>query len=327
MRWYSLVAVFGLSITDVASHAEGPPDDQRPALTRSASEHAGFFTSGVVRFQLIQGRLCLDAPRHRKGCQNHDQDGIYESITVTAERGIPSMHYVCKTPTHHLTLSVQKAESVRIESWYPESAERSVLEQPAFGPISWTHTCGDDSNQYSGATLLHVRQADAAGFDFHYGPLFERLLRGQSLQALTAATCSVLLKQVVDTSVPDAESIEDCVHSLRSKRRSRRIAAQRQLLAWGTPIIPVIQQIPPHDLDAEQTSRVRHILKLLRPPVDDTPSTLAMLLINDRGYWESIAEGMTHDQLTLANRHLLRFDARPLVPPSESAPRIASASD
>ena len=77
MRWSLLLAVFGLSITDVASFAQRPPDDQRLALTQSSYQDAGFFAStGVVRFQLIQGRLCLDAPRHRKGSQNRDEKGV-----------------------------------------------------------------------------------------------------------------------------------------------------------------------------------------------------------------------------------------------------------
>jgi hypothetical protein len=327
MRWRLLIAVYGLSIADVASHAQRPPDDQRPALTRSASEHAGFFTSGVVRFQLIQGRLCLDAPRHRKGCQNRDQEGIYESITVTAQRGIPSMHYVCKTPTHHLTLSVQRAESVRIESWFPKLAERAVLEQPALGPITWTHHRGDLSDEYTGATMLHIRGADATSFDSHYGPLIERLLRGHSLQALTIATHRALLKQLDTASLPDRVSIQDCVHALRSTRRARRIAAQRQLLAWGTPIIPAIHGLRPEDLDSEQLSRLTHVLKLLRPRVDDTPSTLAKLLINDRVYWESISAALSRDQLAIANRHLVRFDSQPLVPQSEPEQRIARATE
>ena len=117
MRWSLLIAVIGLSSTDVASFAQGRPDGQRPSATRSTPEDAGFFTSkGVVRFQLIQGRLCLDSPRHRKGSQNRDDGRVYESITVTAERGIPSMHYVYQTPKHHLTLSVQKANAMRLEN-------------------------------------------------------------------------------------------------------------------------------------------------------------------------------------------------------------------
>ncbi|NNE00493.1 MAG: hypothetical protein HKN47_24520, partial [Pirellulaceae bacterium] len=101
------------------SLAQGQGGAERPAGRRSSSgydEHrdAGYFAvAGVVRFQLIQGRLALDSPRHRKGSQSRDQEGVYESITVTASRGIPSMHYVYQTPQQHLTLSVENARHIR----------------------------------------------------------------------------------------------------------------------------------------------------------------------------------------------------------------------
>ena len=328
MRWSLLLAVFGLSITDVASLAQRPPDDQRLSSTRSTPQDAGFFAStGVVRFQLIQGRLCLDAPRHRKGSQNRDEDGVYESITVTAERGIPSMHYVCQTPDHHLTLSVQKADSLRIESWFPNLSERSVLEQPALGTITWSHTRGDLSEQHEGVTLLHLRRADPANFDLHFGMLAQRLLRGDSLQALSDATQCEMFNRIATKSIPDAASIQECVDRLRSKRRETRIRAERQLLAWGTPIIPVIHHLSPDDLDGEQAERLRHVLRRLKPRVDDSPATLATLLVNDQTYWSAIAPDLSSDQLRLANQHLERFGATPITSSAEPEQRIAAARE
>ncbi len=328
MRWRLLLAVFGLSITDVASLAQRPPDGQRLASTRSTSQDAGFFASkGVVRFQLIQGRLCLDAPRHRKGSQNRDEHGIYESITVTAERGIPSLHYVCQTPDHHLTLSVQKADSLRIESWFPNLSERSVLEQPAVGKITWSHSRGDLNEQHEGATLLHLRHADPTNFDLHFGLLVQRLLRGDSLQDLSDATQNEMFSRITAGSIPDAAGIQDCVDRLGSKRRKTRIKAERQLLAWGTPVIPMVHRLSSHDLDGEQAERLRQILRRLRPRVDDTPATLATLLLNDQTYWSTIARQLNSDQLRLANQHLKRFGATPITLSAEPEERIASARD
>ncbi len=327
MRWSLLIALFGLSITDVASFAQRPPDDQRLALTQSSYQDAGFFAStGVVRFQLIQGRLCLDAPRHRKGSQNRDEKGVYESITVTAERGIPSLHYVCQTPEHQLTLSVQKANSVRIESWLPKTSERSVLIQPEIGSITWTHSHGDLNQQYEGSTLLHIRHADPTNFDLHCGLLIQRLLRGQSLLSLSDATKTEMLNQIAGTRLPDVVAIQECVDQLRSRRRSQRMAAERQLLAWGTPIIPAIHQLSEDDLDAEQAQRLRCILNRLRPRVDDSPSTLAKLLVNDQTYWSGIASSLSGNQLSLANDHLERFGVEPIAVSTTPEARIAASN-
>ena len=358
MRWSLLIAVFGLSMTDVASLAQGPPEDQRPESTRSSSQHAGvqhagdqdagvqdggvqhaedqhagyqdagfFASTGVVRFQIIQGRLCLDAPRHRKGSQNREDSGVYESITVTAQRGIPSLHYVCQTQDHHLTLSVQKAEAVRIECWFPKTSERSVLVQPEFGPITWTHTHGDRKRTHTGTTLLHVRNSDPNNFDWHCGLLLQRLMRGQSLASLSDAAQSAMFDQIAGQRLPNVDAIHDCVDQLRSRSRAKRMEAERQLLTWGTPIIPAIHQLSKMDLEVEQAKRLRCILDRLRPRVDDTPSTLAKLLVNDHSYWSGIAHRLSSDQLDLANHHLLGFGVAALQVPVASTPehRIASS--
>lgn len=322
MRWSLLIAVFGLSITDVASFAQRPPDGQRLATTRSSSQDAGFFaTSGVVRFQFVQGRLCLDAPRHRKGSQNCDEGGVYESITVSAERGIPSVHYVFQTAQHHITLSVQNATHVRIESWFPEQAERSVLEQPDFGVITWTTTRGDLSDLVEGDTILHVRTEDDVNFDRHFGGLVRRLLRGQSLAELTQATQMAMLRQAERGGTPCVSEIEAMVEQLRAPRRGTRMIAHRQLQAWGTPAVPVLRQALGEDLDMEQRERVRAILRRLRPREGDTPATLAKLLINDEAYWNRIATRLDTAELQLANQHLVEFGGSPLP---EQARVIAS---
>ncbi len=329
MRWYLLAAViFGLSITDVASQAQGPPGDRRLSLSRSTPQDAGFFaTSGVVRFQIVHGRLCLDPPRHRKGSQSRDSDGVYESITVTAERGIPSLHYVYQTPQQHLTLSVQKAGHVRIESYLPKTSERSILDQPEIGSVSWSLSRGDLNDEHRGATLLHVRQGDPSGFDLHYGRLIERLLRGQSVGKIADDTQAKLLLHANLVSVPDAESIRQSIRQLRSSRRTKRMEAQHRLLSWGTPIVPIIHAMNPDDLDQEQRDRLRQVLRRLRRPVNDTPASLAMLLINDHQYWSLIAPRLTNDQVQLANHHLTRAGLDTIMLQSRPAARIAVASE
>jgi hypothetical protein len=325
MRWSCLIAVFGITLTSVVSFAQGPPGDQ---VSSASVEDAGFFeTSGVARFQLIQGRLCLDAPRHRKGSQNRDHAGVYESVTVTAERGIPSLHYVFQSDQQHVTLSVQQAYVVRIESWFPATAERCVLEQPQYGEVSWTVSRGPLEHQHTGSTLLHIRHADHSTFDAHYGRLITRLLRGQSLQMLSDASQLLLFSKLGTSDLPTAAEIEACVAELTSNRSGTRKRAERQLLMWGSPVIPTLQSFAADDLDAEQSQRIRCILNRLRPRVDDTPATLAKLLVNDRDYWGTIAGSLSADQVRLANRHLEQFGSQLLSVDNETTTRIATNNE
>lgn len=325
MRWSFFIAVIGLSITDVASFAQGPPDGER--LSTTHSETGYFASAGLVRFQLIQGRLFLDCPRHRKGSQNRNEDGVYESITVTAERGIPSLHYVLNSEQHHLTLSVKQARVVRMESWFVDSDERAVLEQPELGQIRWTQTHGDIEDQYEGTNLLHLRHANASTFDSHFGLLIKRVLRGTSLQSISSATQRSMLEELSEQPAFDFPKIAQCVEQLRSGRRSDRIKAERQLLSWGTPVTPALHQLIDGDIDQEQRQRLRLILRRLRPSIDDTPATLAKLLVNDRAYWERIASGLSGEQLQLTNLHLRDFGTEPVELVSQPTARIATARD
>jgi hypothetical protein len=246
---------------------------------------------------------------------------------VTADRGIPSLHYVCESDSHQLTLSVEQATTMRIESWLPNTGERSVLEQPASGVVRWKHTRGDQLDKYGGDNLLHLRRANPVLFDQHFGGLIQRLLRGVSLQTISLATEQRMLDELASRPTLDESTIRQCVEQLRANRISERVAAERQLLSWGTPIVPSLHHILDGDIDAEQRQRIKRILARLRPMIDDTPTSLAKLLVNDRGYWSRIAADLPADQLQLANHHLRSFGVAPIEITGGPVARIATARD
>jgi len=364
MRWnLQLAVLLGLSLTDVASLAQRPPEDEGLAVTASSFEDspppdAGFFDDdGVVHFQLIGGRLCLDAPRHRKGAQHSDQNGVYESIAITAQRGIPSIHYVRRTLHQEITLSVQHAKTVRIESHLTGSQERAVLDQPLLGlpgqnPIRWTIADERQSikdptaTRHSGATLIHLRHADPDRFDLHFGRLLERLLQGRTLQALSERVDAALIRQLALTpqlngspkprdrewrdghsrqlspqrnlavGMPlkgsDIDTINAAIDQLGSSKLAIRRAAHRTLLSYGAPILPIIKQRSPHEWEAEQLARLRAITASLQPLCDDTPESLATILMNDAEHWLLIASRLQPEQLQLANAHLQQLGMKPL---------------
>lgn len=328
MRWRLLLAVFGLSVSCVASFAQRPPGDQPPALARPNSHADGFFeTTGMVRFDLIQGRLCLDPLLHRKGSQQREGSGQYENVTVTAERGIPSMHYVFESAHQQITMSVSQATSFRMESWLVDLDERCVLIQPEANRMKLSIHRGDLKDDYHGATLLHLRHCDAAGFDRHFGLLLEQMLRGQSVQQISQATEVAVFQQIQRQHSPDIQMVRQQVDRLRSPRRATRMLAVRQLLTWGTPIVPVLRSIPDYELDAEQKAQVTAIARQLRSPVGDTPATLAKLVVNDQSYWEAIATKLDPDQIRIASAHLQRLGGQPVEVPGEPDERIAAARE
>jgi len=353
MKWNSLLAIMGLIVVPEligtgAAFAQRLPAAESPDASSSASYHASFFApSGVVRFELIQGRLCLDPHRHRKGAQSRQRNGVAESITVTADRGIPSLHYVYRSPQRQLTLSVHRSRSVRAESWLAADNSRLVLVQPAQGAVQLSVQRGDLRDLHTGSTLIHVRQGDSFSFDQHFGELVHCLLRGQSLAEISdraeqkafenfGNSCSYA-RQSVDRShspaagdighVPNQAEIAEQVNRLRSPRRSERAIAERMLLSWGTSILPTLQSLTREDLDAEQRARVAAMIDKLRPRVGDTPASLAKLLTNDRAYWLLVSPRLSDGQLQLANRYFQRNGIEAIRLTEEPTERIATARE
>lgn len=307
MRWYLLAAVLGLSISDVASFAQRPPDDERPTAVSDSHRRLENFGSdffdqnGFARFRLIQGRLELDAPRHRKGSQQHECDRVFESVTVTACRGIPSVHYVRKTNRQQITMNVMHAKHVRIESLLVEDAQRIVLDQPANDDVTLTVGDGADQRKYRGASLLHVRLDAPGEFDLHLNRLIQHLLNGTSIKRLSRDTNKLLLKQGKPTDCLTAAEIHEQVEKLRAKSLSTRRRAEQTLVASGTCVLPIIATLNQRDLDVEQRMRLKQIKTKLRSLENDTPQSLAAMLVNDRGHWEKLAPRMDRAQFTTAN--------------------------
>lgn len=331
MRWSCLLAVIGLSITQTVSFAQRQPVDEGSESSRSSLPDDAFFShGGFVRFQLIQGRLCLDAPRHRKGRRVRTQDGFSEQVTVTARGGIPSVQYRCSTASHSLTLNVDAATEVSIESIDHRTNERAVLTQPGIGKIEWTLTRRDLIDRHAGTTLLHVRNANPKGFDHHFDWLVRRMLSGRSLEQITGevklAISQTLASQDETLSM---ESFLDCIEQLGSARRSTRVAAKRQLLQWGTPVIPMIHSLSIKELEEEQRQAIRLTVARLRPMTSDTASSLAQILQNDRAYWNRDRDRLSATQLAEICDHMQRIGLQPLEaesnPDGKPNARVATA--
>ncbi|TWU44889.1 hypothetical protein Q31b_00590 [Novipirellula aureliae] len=325
MKWPVMLAVvLDLSIRCVASFAQGPPEADSLSTARSDPHVDKLFSDGgVVRFQMIQGRLRLDAPRHRIGAETIASDHSFESIVVSAERGLPSVHYVSKRPSQTLKLDVLDAVTVRMESSLSKTEERSVLEQSPYGLVYWTIERGGMMDRYQGTTLLHVRYQNPEIFDIHYGGLIERILGGRSLASLSSKTRHWSMTHAMKGTLPHRSSIDECVAMLSAKRQATRRHAQQQLLLWGTPVIAALHESLSSDIDAEQRMRVQQTIRMLRPQVEDTPRSLAMLMVNDPTYWNLVSPQLSTMQIAAVNDHLGSVGLATLDAAQQPSARVA----
>lgn len=339
--WRSLLAVLlGLSMTDVATFAQSPPDAQRLSRPRDSHEarppdQAGnasidgetalspdklseplaeyFEQSGVVSFRLVHGRLELDPMIHRKGTQTQVGDRVRERIVVTANRSGPSLQYLYETRSQSLRLSVNDCVHVRMESTLSRNQERCVLTHADSGAVRMTLSVGELHTEYEAASLVHLWWRAPGTFRMHFGRLVTRLLRGRSIGSLAVATNQHMIRSLAvgnltpQQGLPTRTDVLMTVEQLGADRYRDRTAAHRQLLTWGTVVVPMLRQIPTQDLGAEQRSRISDVLNDLRPRQNDTPASLAMVLMNDPIYWHSIAGNLSPEQFVLSSNHLERM--------------------
>uniref|UniRef100_UPI00356A9116 hypothetical protein n=1 Tax=Novipirellula sp. TaxID=2795430 RepID=UPI00356A9116 len=160
-------------------------------------------------------------------------------------------------------------------------------------------------------------------FDLHYADLTSRVLRGNSIAELSDQIhVAVLAHHDRLPRIPLSEVVR-CVEQLRSSRQNTRISAQQQLLRWGTPIIPMVQRMMATDLELEQRARLGETIRMLRPRVEDTPRSLAMLMVNDPLFWELEKPRLTQSEWGLVNQHLQQMGVIESRPHDSSLTSVA----
>lgn len=359
MKWTIFIAaVFNVLCFQSASFSQESPQ---------LNVHSGFFAeNGLVEFRLQTGRLILNPSRYRKGaakfspggeCKpacspnntpiaaepNPDSDAARSSelITVMATAGIPSIHYVWHRPKQTLTVIVQDATELQIESEWLQTGEVATLRQNEKGDLVWKVTRGQLQDEYRGASLLHLYAQDPIGLQMHCGELFKRLLRGRTLGEICKQTNEQLLARLQQSSATDAhqgaskDRLLNLVEGLRSDKAQRRRKSACELMKLGTPAVPLMREIlATHPLELEQRERLNKVVTRLASSVNATPASLASHLINDSRHWKHVAEELSDQQIQRVDRRLaeLNLDTTGVSPTSrvysaKPPVRVASAKD
>jgi len=309
----------------------------------------------AVEFRLLLGRLELYPPEHRKGsgtAQRRLPQPLEESFNVTAERGIPSLHYVRQTPTQEWILDVVEATRVEIDAYWLAGQERFELTQPRRGPLVVRIRRGaaavagrpppqadprrlastgappeatDES--FTAASFLHLRATHPDLFARHLQPLLASLLPDLELAGLQQQTTAQLLELSQSVAPPDPARVHACVARLAAKQRQERERAQRELLQHGVAVIPLLDEIPTASLQEEQRLRLETIRRCLRPRRSDGPDRVAQWLLADPVYWQAIAADFAPSQRLLAERRLQRLDGRSSAGGREPASRVAQQDE
>jgi hypothetical protein len=102
----------------------------------------------------------------------------------------------------------------------------------------------------------------------------------------------------------DRRHWSELVGQLASERFADREAAERELRAAGQTVVPFLQSLPPGQLDAEQTRRIRAIAASLSVDYEDRVDRVVAWLAGDETVWLSLLDRPDPDQRRKAAEQL-----------------------
>lgn len=288
--------------------------------------------TGIVHFQMILGRLELDPPRHRKGTKSLRQTEpfeLQERITVSSERGIPSLHYSWETDHHRVIVNVSDALNLHLHSQRPDLRTQIALVQPASGPIvvKLQSDTGELLESIAVPSLYHLQASHPEIFSQHLERLLPYLLPGPSIRQLRFEAETRLLTVTPNRPIPTYSSVQACIEQLSDSRRATRAAAEAELCAFGLPVLRHIDRFPAELLETEQRARLQRVRQHLQPRSSDTPARLASWLSSDHRYWNLATANFSHEEWLVADRFVHKTCGKHLdsVQPLPSGVRIADA--
>lgn len=332
----AIIAGVGVGLNPVA--AEPPPETRATAAGAPATHmpEGLLQQSGLARFRLILGRLQLDPARHRKGTKEATRSQPYpltETLTVSSQSGIASLHYTFRSDRQHAIVDVVDILQVRIVSERKDLRQRLTLEQPPEGPLrirveslASSATIDDPPSlltpsfltprssfltprssfstapppaapaSLSTPSLLHLQSSHPRLFAGHLGELLPYLLSTPTVSELNRAAQRQLLATADREPLPTLGEVEACVERLAAPQRRIRVAAERELLAWGLPVLRHLDRLDAALWDSEQRSRIRRVRWTLQPRRADTPQSLVHWLATDPEYWNLVAADWSHEK-------------------------------
>lgn len=303
-----LSVLLGIAIVTTCSFSGRSRSQAGPPQPEPAEEPVGILAeTGMAHFRLVLGRLELDPPRHRKGSkslQHAHPAAVEETVSVTSERGIPSLHYTLHSERQQVIIDVVDALRVRVVSERLDVEERFIIDQPASGPLTITCQRATETERLEAASFLHLQAALPQWCRRHLQPVWAYVMPGPTLAELSAATTDHLVAVTLSRSLPTQGDVLDWIDQLRSPRRHRRAAAERALLDYGLPVLRILDDVAPGVLDTEQAARLQRVRWTLRPRQADTPQRLASWLAADQAYWNLRAAELPPPQRWAIDRGL-----------------------
>jgi hypothetical protein len=138
-----------------------------------------------------------------------------------------------------------------------------------------------------------------------------RLVNKQWELKFVSVRTKELMHQFFDDIMPDVKDLDDLIEQMNGNSYQERSVADRKLRDYGLITHAYLSSLDMRQLEPEQRSRIREILKYHRDVVmRDTPLRIASLLAGDRRYWASVIDSLEGSERALAESALKRLTTR-----------------
>jgi hypothetical protein len=231
------------------------------------------------RFHLWLGRLVMDPHVYDRGTWSSKSDEPTQFLCITAESGVPSMHYQFEGPAEQWTLDIRNAFDVTLRVQRTDEP-LLVYRQPTEGPIELQ--IGEQS--FQGTSLWHLVANDPTPYQKSLEPVMVHFLDDADLTTQLQIVSDRL--EGIDERLPrpSESAIHALVASLGASDIADRERATIELTELGPSLLPVLAELPLEELNAEQRRRIQRIRTTLLPNRPDHPDFVATWLRLDKSF-------------------------------------------
>jgi hypothetical protein len=246
-----------------------------------------------LHVSIASGRITAAGTFSGRNLESQSQtNGRREKLTVDLTGSLPSVHYELTTPTLHVTLELEQGDTLRVVRAPQGDGTVPYLElnQPAEGKI--TVVVGRDAAKktYAVDTWWHLLAAEPDFARTEIEPLLRLLRPGWPLASAGHEIVESLYRKIDAERTYDRRAWSVLVERLSGGKYVERVEADRQLRELGQVVIPYLRNLNEKQLDAEQTYRIRMIVRSYGATADeDTPDSAAQALAADPEMWYALA--------------------------------------
>jgi hypothetical protein len=249
-----------------------------------------FFTPPRLRLTVMSGRIVNTGGWQYGNGTSTSSDGTNkEQITFRGGGGVGntgSIAYERTTPQEEFKIEVTSDGALRFSRTPKGSSTMTPIQfsQGSGDPLSLTVGAADKQQVYRAPTLWHLLMEHPEE-SRPVVALLEQLRPQWGIVKVTASVEAELLK-TAGGKRPDRQAWLALVQQLGDDQFTKREAAERRLRSVGPGVLAFLQHLDFDQLDAEQQSRIRRIIKSVsRQTTDDTPEQVAAWLSEDPAIW------------------------------------------